>query len=272
MKLVEVGSVNLGLQKNTSLCQKLPSQLEIKISSFYSECARFLKIGKYPFPMISNMDETPVFFDMMPEKSVVQKGQKSVTTGTSGSEKRHVTVVLTVAAEGFIIIFRGKTNQTIKDIEAFEGFVIVTQEKTWIDESLMFIWFDQVWKSYAEKKQKELDFNRSLMVYDAFKAHKTDEMKAVLSINSTDLIMVPPGCTSKCHPLDVCIYKHFKGVLRNCWEDYVADIVTNLSEEEQNSEKFKLPSPSRQTIVNWVAEGFFFLLTEPSRNDRSLFL
>ena len=76
----------------------------------------------------------------------------------------------------------------------------------------MFIWFDQVWKSYAEKKQKELDFNRSLMVYDAFKAHTTDEMKAVLSINSTNLIMVPPGCTSKCQPLDVCINKPFKGV------------------------------------------------------------
>ena len=45
--------------------------------------------------------------------------------------------------------------------------------------------------------------------------------------------MVPPGCTSKCQPLDVCINKPFKGVLRNCWEDYVADTVTNLSEEEQ---------------------------------------
>ena len=42
------------------------------------------------------MDETPVFFDMVPEKSLVQKGQKSVTIKTSGSEKRHVTVVLTV--------------------------------------------------------------------------------------------------------------------------------------------------------------------------------
>ena len=103
------------------------------------------------------------------------------------------------------------------------------------------------------------------MVYDVFKAHKTDEMKAILSINSTNLIMMPPGCTSKCQPLDVCIYKHFKGVLRNCWEDYVADIVTSLSEEEQNSEKLKLPSPSRQAIVNWVA------LTEPSRNDRKVF-
>ena len=59
----------------------------------------------------------------------------------------------------------------------------------------MFIWFDQAWESYAEKKQKEFDFKRSLMVYDAFKAHTTDEMKAVLSINSTNLIILLPGCT-----------------------------------------------------------------------------
>ena len=101
------------------------------------------------------------------------------------------------------------------------------------------------------------------MVYDAFKAHTTDEMKAVLSINSTNLIMVPPGCTSKCHPVDVCVKKPFKDVLGNCWEDYVADIVTNLSEEQQNSEKFKLPSPPRQAIVNWVAEGFSYLQSHP---------
>ena len=50
-----------------------------------------------------------------------------------------------------MIIFRGKTNQTIKAIEAPEVYVIVTQEK---DESLMFIWFDQVWKSYAKKTKR----------------------------------------------------------------------------------------------------------------------
>ena len=77
-----------------------------------------------------------------------------------------------------------------------------------------------------------------------------DEMKAVLSFNSTNLIMVSPGGTSKCQPLDVCISKPFKCVLRNCWEDYVAGILTSLSEEEQNCEKFKLPSPSRHAIVN----------------------
>ena len=107
------------------------------------------------------------------------------------------------------------------------------------------------------------------MVYDAFKAHTTGEMKAVLSISSTNLIMVPPGCTSKCQPLDACINKPFKGVLRNCWEDYVADVMNNLSEEEQNSEKFKLPSPSRQVIVNWIAGGFSYLQSHPEMIEKS---
>ena len=120
-----------------------------------------------------------------------------------------------------------------------------------------------------KKKQKELDFKRSLMVYDAFKAHATDEMKAVLTINSANLIMVPPGCTWKCEPLDVCINKPFKCVLRNCWKDYVVDIVTSHSEEEQNSEKFKPPSPSRQTIVNWIAEGFSYLQSHPEMIEKS---
>ena len=61
-------------QRKKTLCQKLPSQLGSKISSFYSECIRFLKIGKYPLPLIGHIDETPVFFDMVPEKSLVQKG------------------------------------------------------------------------------------------------------------------------------------------------------------------------------------------------------
>ena len=65
---------NLALHRKTSLYQKLPYQLESKIFSFYFECARFLKIGKYPLSLIGNMNETPVFFDMVPEKSLVQKG------------------------------------------------------------------------------------------------------------------------------------------------------------------------------------------------------
>ena len=52
-----------------------------------------------------------------------------------------------------MIIFRSKTNHTIKDREAPEGFVIVTQEKAWIDESLMFICLIN-YGNHVQKKTK----------------------------------------------------------------------------------------------------------------------
>ena len=94
-------------------------------------------------------------------------------------------------------------------------------------------------------------------------------MKALLATNNTGFIIIPGGCTSKCQPLDVSINKPFKAVLRNCWEDYVNNFVTNLSEEEQQNEDFKLASPSRQDIVNWVAEGFEYLKTRTEMIQKS---
>ena len=108
-----------------------------------------------------------------------------------------------------------KTNLTIKDKVVPEGFVIVTQEKAWMDESLAFTCFEKAWQTHAREKQKELGFERSFIVYDAFKAHKTDNVKVLLAKNSTNLVLVPGGCTSKCQPLDECINKHFKDVLHN---------------------------------------------------------
>ena len=34
-------------------------------------------------------------------------------------------------------------------------------------------------------------------------------------------------------------------------------------------EQFKLPSPSRQAIVNWVAEGFAYLQSHPEMVEKS---
>ena len=210
------------------------------------------------------MGETPVFFDMVPQRSLVSTCRKSVTIPTSGLEKRHVTVVLTAAADGFILppilIFRGKANLTIKYIiVAPESFVTVTQEKAWMNESLMFTQFEKVWKTYAKEKQKELRFDRPFMVYDAFKAHKTDNVKVLLAKNNTNLALVAASCTSKCQPLDMYINKSFKGALSNFWKGYVASIVTNLTETEKQRESFKLTSPSRQDIVNWILEGINYL-------------
>ena len=72
-----------------------------------------MRIGKYPLSLVGNMDETPAFFDMVPSKCIAKKGDKECVVRSSGSEKKHLTVVLSATAEWkmlpAIIIFKGKT-------------------------------------------------------------------------------------------------------------------------------------------------------------------
>lgn len=59
----------LNLPKRKSLYQTPTSQLESRIPLFYySKFARFMKIGKYPFPQMSDIVEPPVFL-IWPQKN-----------------------------------------------------------------------------------------------------------------------------------------------------------------------------------------------------------
>ena len=73
-----------------------------------------------------------------------------------------------------------------------KAFVIFTQENASMDESLMFTYFEKVWQTYVKEKQKELGFDRSFMVYDASKAHKTDNVKVLLATNNTNSANLVP--------------------------------------------------------------------------------
>ena len=68
----------------------------------------------------------------------------------------------------------------------------------------MFTWLEKGRQILAKEKRKELGFGRSLMVYDDFKTHKTDNVKVLLATANTNLARLPAGFTSKCQLLDLC--------------------------------------------------------------------
>lgn len=76
------------------MSQKLPGDLEQKVTSFQ----KFVKDARikdeFDSEYIINMDETPVFFDIVPNQTVDVQGKKAIIIRTSGSDKRHVTVML----------------------------------------------------------------------------------------------------------------------------------------------------------------------------------
>ena len=50
-----------------------------------------------------NMDETPIYFDLVSTKTIAQKGVKTVKRRSTGCERRHVTVVIAIAANESIL-------------------------------------------------------------------------------------------------------------------------------------------------------------------------
>lgn len=102
----------LTLRAKTSLSQTLPAQLEDKFASFFVQVEKKRKMDRYPLSLRGNMIETPMYFDIVPNKMIYNVGARKVCVRMTGAAKRHVTVVLTVMADGKmlppVVIFRGK--------------------------------------------------------------------------------------------------------------------------------------------------------------------
>ena len=79
-------------------------------------------------------------------------------------------------------------------------------------------------------------------------------------MNDVGSLEVPAGCTSKVQVLDVSVNRPFKLVLGECWENYVLDTVEKLGSDNLLDPNIKLTAPSRQLIVDWVLEGYNYLL------------
>lgn len=123
------------IRAKTTVSQKLPAALEEKMTKFHAAVKEAIKQNQYPLELIGNMDETPMYFDMAFNTTIEKKGTKSVSIHTTGAEKRHLTVVLAVSADGSMLppfmIFKGK--RKLKNLSVPRGWVVTVQQKGWMD-------------------------------------------------------------------------------------------------------------------------------------------
>jgi hypothetical protein len=87
--------------------QKLPADLE----TFYKHLHQIREHMDYDDQYIINMDEVPMYFELIPEKTVNSKGHKDVKILSTGGEKRHFTLVLAITVSGHFlpstVVFKG---------------------------------------------------------------------------------------------------------------------------------------------------------------------
>ena len=232
---------NLVLRCRTHISQSLPKDLEQKITAFRAEVASIFENADYPLDFICNMDETPVFLDLLPSKVIDRKGKKSINVRTTASEKNRITATLCCTASGKMlppfVIFKGKTKRGLKKVTVPKGVVCTTQAKAWMDEERMLEWIDKVWLPYVGE-------NPALLCLDTFSGHLTDAVKAKFAKIGTKLLVIPGGCTSVLQPLDVSINKPFKSHIRQCWCERMVS--------EAESGVAKITPASKATLMEWI--------------------
>ena len=134
--------------QKTKIAQKLPEDLEEKITSFHRFVIKQHKDTNYKLVHIGNMDETPVWFDMPSPRTVNARGERTVLVNTTGHEKCRFTAVLSCLADGTklkpMVIFKRKT---IPKENFPAGVVVHCHLKGWMDEEGLKIWVQKVWKT-----------------------------------------------------------------------------------------------------------------------------
>lgn len=238
----------LCLRTRTKLAQKLPKDLEEKIGSFQKFVIHLRKQYDFELSQIGNMDETPVCFDIPSNRTVEQKGVKTVFIKTTGHEKTRFTVVLGCMADGSrlppVIIFKRKTLP--KGAKFPSGVVVRAHLKGWMDESGTLEWLDTVWG----KRKGALLKKPSMLVWDAFRAHHTDKVKVRCREMKTSVALIPGGLTSLLQPLDVCLNKPFKDRLRAKWIEWMS------SSDAAVTKGNNLKKVDIVTIAEWVKEAW----------------
>ncbi|CAL1297088.1 unnamed protein product [Larinioides sclopetarius] len=114
------------------------------------------------------------------------------------------------------IIFKRKT---LPKKAKFPGGVLVCAHMNgWMDECGALNWLENTWS-----QRKGAVFNKpSMLVWDLFKAHLTDEVLEKCHKINVKLAIIPGGLKSTLQPLDVCINKPFKDRLRSKWMEWMA--------------------------------------------------
>lgn len=167
---------------------------------------------------IFNMDETPMYIDMVSDTTLEFKGIKNVDGMSTGHEKSRFTVTLTISASGkklkAYVIFKGLKN--VPKCEVPQNIVVNVSMGGSMKEDLMIDYCKRVLRSRGPFLCNE----ESLLLLDSHGSHTHETVKKELDSMNIKYKFIPAKTTSFLQPLDVSINKPFKNAMREEWNNW----------------------------------------------------
>ncbi len=161
-------------------------------------------IAQYDLENIYNMDETGLFFRLLPRYSLLMSNEDISTTRGKKKSKDWVSLIVCANAVGThkipcTLIDKPKAFACIKDCQWPVPYF--NQVKTWMDMEMCWKWFNEVFLLEVKKRTGRRVF---LLLDNApghFEAFKRDNVR---------IIFFPPNCTSWKQPYDMGIIATLK--------------------------------------------------------------
>lgn len=180
-----------------------------QVTKFFNAYEELIITHKFPPNRIYNVDESALSTVQRPQKILATTGRKQVGCLTSAERGSHLTVVCCMNAAGTYVppcmIFPRKNMKNELLDEAPTGTIGIAQETGWMNADIFVKWLRH-FQSYAKASVDE----KVLLVVDGHASHKGIDCLSYAKENGIVILCLPPHCTHRMQPLDVCFYGPLK--------------------------------------------------------------
>ena len=162
--------------------------------------------GKDPCDII-NIDQTPIPFSFQSNKTLKNKGTRSVHLHALTSETKGVTFAVTLDASRSILppllIFKGFRHGRIATRE-FQAYLVdgqyLCQPKAWMDEDATKKWIDLVLVPWKNKKPSGVI---PALILGVYRLHMIGSIVNHIQLLWIEVILILVECNYLCQPVDV---------------------------------------------------------------------
>ena len=241
-----IGSLNgflkrkcLSLRRKTTVSQT-PDACIRKLVDFIVHLRKLQISQGFTNDAIFVMDETACWMNMPADTTVEVRGARLVSVKTTGHEKNCFTVILTAKADGTklkpFLVFKGKGTRLMNDLSTIPGVVVRFNSNGWMNDSLTIEYLKTIIGSFS--------FTKRLMVWDAYKCHVSEAVKAECRLMKLEMAVVPGGCTKFVQAADLVWNASFKSLLWNHYDTWPSC--------HKYTKGGNMKPPSRSLLCNWV--------------------
>ena len=260
---------SLSFRARTRQGQVTPEDAQAQVEAFAREVQQTMESKN--ISKVYNADQTAVFFEYLPKKTITGRGCKTVWVRCAGKEKERVTAMLLGDSDGnkyapFVIVkcqpsavpetaventvkrngFGIRLWRTMRELQDECGLQLYANSRGWWNENMSLRFLNY---HFGERTSES---DPVLLLLDDFSAHWTDKVVQKAKELNVVMLRVPAGCTAVCQPADISWNRPLKQRLRLKWMAHIQEELR----AHTPSEPFRMKAPTRDTVFRWLSDAW----------------